>query len=69
MTKSQKWIIKHFEEIVDKYEGKYIAVVDEEIVTIGDSPSEVDKTARGKFPDKTPSIMHVPLREALTCIL
>jgi len=69
MKKSQKWIVEHFEELVDKYGGKYIAVVNEEIVAIGNSPSEVDRRARERFPEETPSIMHVPVKEALTCIL
>jgi len=69
MKKSQKWIIEHFEELVDNYGGKYIAVVNEEIAAIGDSPSEVDRKAREQFPGEVPSIMHVPVKEALTCIL
>ena len=69
MTKSQRWIVKHFEKLVEKYGGKYIAVVDEKIVAIGDSPKEVDRKAREQFPDETPSVIHVPTKEALTCIL
>ena len=69
MKKSQKWIIEHFEELVDKYGGKYIAVVNDEIVAVGESSVEVDRKARAQFPDEIPSIMHVPVKEALTCIL
>jgi len=69
MTKDQQWIVKHFEELVEKYGGKYIAVVYEKIVAIGDSPAKVDDEARGQFPNVIPSVMHVPRKEALTCIL
>jgi len=69
MTKDQKWIVKHFEELVDKYGGKYIAVVNERIVLIGDSPKKVDDKSRSKFPGIISSVMHVPRKEALTCIL
>jgi hypothetical protein len=69
MTKSQRWIVKHFGELVERYGGKYISVVDEKIVTIGASPVEVDRKAREQFPDKIPSVIHVPTKEALTCIL
>lgn len=69
MTNDQKWIIKHFEELVEEYGGKYIAVVNESIVAVGGSPTYVDNEARSKFPDVIPSVMHVPRKEALTCIL
>jgi len=69
MTKTQKWIVEHFEELVDRYGGKYIAVINEEIVAVGDSPVEVDRKSIEQFPGETPSIMHVPVKEALTCIL
>ncbi len=69
MTKTQKWITKHFEELVDRYGGKYIAVVNEKVVAVGDSPVEVDRKALEQFLDEPPSIMHVPIKEALTCIL
>lgn len=69
MTKDQEWISEHFEELVNKYGGRYIAVMGQKIVAIGDSPKEVDDTARKKEPGKIPSVMHVPREEALTCIL
>ena len=69
MTKDQNWIVKHFEYIVNKYGGKYISVVNEKIVAIGDSPKKVDDEARNKFPGIIPSVIHVPRKEALTCIL
>ena len=69
MTKSQKWITEHFEELVEKYGGKYLAVVDEKIVAIGDSPKEVDKEARKQFPEVIPSVILIPKKEDFTCIL
>ncbi len=69
MTKDQEWIVKHFEELVDKYGGKFIAVSNEEIVAVGDSSKAVDTEARQKCPDIIPSVIHVPREENLTCIL
>jgi len=69
MTKSQRWIVKHFGELVKKYGGKYIVVVDEKIMAIGDSPKEVDRKARKQFSDEIPFVIYVPTKEALTCIL
>ncbi len=69
MTKDQEWIVKHFEELVEKYGGKFIAVSNEEIIAVGDSSKVVDDIAREKNPDVIPSVIHVPREENLTCIL
>ena len=29
MTKDQEWVVKHFEELVEKYGGKFVAVSNE----------------------------------------
>jgi len=69
MDEDDKWITQHFEELVDKYGGKYVAVVSEQVVAVGDSPKEVDEKARQLYPDKLPSVLLVPKEEDLTCIL
>ncbi len=69
MTKDQEWIVKHFEELVEKYGGKFIAVSNKEVVAVGDSSKMVDDLAREKYPDIIPSVLHVPREENLTCIL
>ncbi len=69
MTKDQEWIVKHFEELVEKYGGKFVAVSNEEIVAVGDSSKVVDEIAREKYPYIIPSVIHVPREENLTCIL
>ena len=69
MTREQEWIVKHFEELVEKYGGKFVAVSNEEIVAVGDSSKVVDEIAREKYPDIIPSVIHVPREENLTCIL
>jgi len=69
MDEDDKWITRHFEELVDKYGGKYVAVVSEQVVAVGDSPKEVDEKARQLYPDKLPSVLLVPKEEDLTCIL
>jgi len=58
-TKDQEWIHKHFEELVDQYAGRYVAVANEELF-VGDSPKEVEEKARQKYPDSIPSVLRVP---------
>jgi hypothetical protein len=69
MTKDQEWVVKHFEELVEKYGGKFVAVSNEEIAAVGDSSKLVDDIAREKYPHIIPSVIHVPREENLTRIL
>ncbi len=68
MSRDNEWIIVHFEELVDKYGGKWIGVANQELF-IGDFPKEVEVLARQKHPNIVSSVMHVPREEALQCIL
>jgi len=43
-----------------KYVDKWIAIIDDEIVSIGDVGKEVFKQARQKYPERTPLILKVP---------
>lgn len=50
---------------IGKHVGKWIAVVGNEIVTVGDSGKEVFEKAKEKYPGKTPFIMKVPSDEVM----
>lgn len=63
------WLAKHFEEIVDEYAGKSIAVVNDEIVAVGDNEKEVDRFARDRYPQANPFVFTVPSEEDLVCLL
>ena len=68
MTRDQKWIQEHFEELVENYAGRYIAVSNEEVV-VGESLQEVRRTALKKYPSINPSILRVPRPEDFECAL
>jgi len=69
MDKDDLWIVEHFSELVTKYAGKYVAVVNEALVAVGDSRKEVDEKARAIAPDKMPSVMRIPREEDMVCLL
>ena len=69
MDKDDLWIVEHFTELVTKYAGKYVAVVNERLVAVGDSGKEVEDKARNLIPDKMPSVLHVPREEDMACLL
>lgn len=69
MDKDDLWIVKHFSELVTKYAGKYIAVVNETLVAVGESGTEVETKARTIEPHKIPSVLRVPREEDMACLL
>jgi hypothetical protein len=69
MDKDDLWIVEHFSELVTKHAGKYIAVVDEKLVAVGDSGKEVEDKARQFEPNKMPSVLRVPREEDIACLL
>ncbi len=69
MDKDDLWIVEHFSELVTKYAGKYVAVVNETLVAVGDSGKEVEDKARAMTPEKIPSVLRVPREEEMACLL
>jgi len=69
MDRDDLWIVEHFSELVTKYAGKYIAVVNETLVAVGESGTEVEAKAREIEPNKIPSVLHVPREEDMACLL
>jgi len=69
MDKDDLWIVEHFSELVTEHAGKYIAVVNEALVAVGDSGKEVEDKARQVEPNKMPSVLRVPREEDMACLL
>ena len=69
MDKDDLWIVEHFSELVTQYAGRYVAVVNETLVAVGDTGKEVETKARGIEPNKMPSVLRVPREEDMVCLL
>lgn len=69
MDKDDLWIINHFSDLVKKYAGKYVAVIDERVAASGESAAEVEAAGKRQSPDKTPSVLLVPREEDMACLL
>ena len=69
LSKDQKWIYEHFDELVNKYSGKYVSVAGGELVAVEDCVKEVDHVARQKYPIVLPSILRVTRLEDFECLL
>lgn len=68
MDKDDLWVVENFSELVTKYAGKYIAVVNEKLVAVGDSGTDVETKAREIEPHKIPSVLRVPREEDMACL-
>ena len=64
-----RWVAKHFDELVKNYAGKYIAVYRGKLVAVGDSYKEVYAAAEKQGIEEPPLTMQVPGLEDLEAIL
>jgi hypothetical protein len=69
MDRDDLWVVEHFSELVTKHAGKYVAVVNERLVAVGDSRRDVEAKAREVEPEKIPSVLRVPREEDMVCLL
>jgi hypothetical protein len=69
MDKDDLWIVEHFSELVIKFPGKAIAVVNEQLVAVGENEADVELMAKERYPDRIPSVLTVPREEDMACLL
>lgn len=63
------WMARHFDELVRKYPGKFIAVYRNKLVAVGNSHKEVFAVAEKQGIEEPPLTMQVPAEEDLVAIL
>lgn len=63
------WIAAHFEELVDQYGGRYVAVGRGRLVASARQAAEVLRLASREVPEDELSLFKVPRREELVCVL
>ena len=64
MRKNQEWITENFEALVSEYGGKYIGVVNEEVIAADLTPKAVLEQARRKGQNEEDiSLLKVPTEE------
>lgn len=50
---------------LSKYEGEYIAIIEDKVVASGKNAKKVFEEAKKKFPDKLPTLAKIPKDDAL----
>jgi hypothetical protein len=69
MDKDDEWLKAHLDEIVERYARQVIAVLDQEIVEVGDTIHAVQRRVAVHHPTRIPLLFEVPSREEFTCLL
>lgn len=63
-----EWLSR-MDELMEKYPGQYLALMDGEIVSSGDNEFEAYKNAKEKYPDKKVSLVYIPTEEETVTLL
>jgi len=66
---AHEYLLKHSQELSEKYPGKYVAIVGDKLVAIGHDEFEVFKKAKEKYPDEEVSIAYLPTDEEMVTLL
>lgn len=66
---AHEFLLKHSQELSEKYPGKYLAIVGREVVGISSSSHEAFKKAKAKYPDKKVHISYMPTDEEMVTLL
>ena len=67
--KSHEYLLEHSQEWSEKYPGKYIAIVEDELVGVSSSEHEVFEKAKKKYPGKEIYITYMPTDEETVTLL
>ncbi|KYK27902.1 MAG: hypothetical protein HXS48_18535 [Theionarchaea archaeon] len=63
-----EWLSR-MDELMEKYPGKYLALIGDEIVSSGDNEFEAYTKAKEKCPDKEVSLVYIPTEEETVTLL
>ena len=64
VQKDFEWMADHSTEISQKYRGKYLAVVNDEIFA-GETKDEVVKLLRERYPNRRPFVKYIPYKKKI----
>lgn len=68
MDRDDRWINRHFDELIEQYGGQYVAVVHQRVVAVGPSAKTVEEKARQLTGAALPSVICIPRRASLTTV-
>ncbi len=67
--KSYEYLLKHSQELSEEYPGKYLAIVDNEVVAVSSSGHDAFEKARKLYVGKDIYITYMPTDEETVTLL
>ena len=67
-TKDTKWAALHFDELVEKYGGLYVGILNSKVLARGKTPRQVIQKSNLKDPYQL-YLFKVPSKKDLVCLL
>lgn len=65
MKDALEYFRANFSDLITKFEGEYVAIIEDTIITHGMDAKKVYQGAKDKFPEKTVFLGQVPRKEAM----
>ena len=65
MKDALEYFRANFADIITKFEGEYVAIIEEKIIAHGRDAKKVYQDAKDKFPKKIVFLGQVPRKEAM----
>jgi len=66
---SHEYLMKHSQQLFERFSGKYIAILGDEVITVSDSGIEAFRRAKEKHPGEEIHISYIPTEEELVTLL
>ena len=67
--RSHEYLLKHSQEFSEKYPGKYLAIVDDNVVAVSNSGHDAFEKAKKTCPEKEVYITYMPTDEETVTLL
>ncbi|RLG26749.1 hypothetical protein DRN76_00980 [Methanosarcinales archaeon] len=65
----ENYLLKHSQELSEKYPGKYVAIVEDKLVAVNNSAVNAFRMAKEKFPGKEVCISYILTEEETVTLL
>jgi len=67
--RAHEYLLEHSQEFSERFPGKYIAILTNEVIAVSDSGLEAFKRAKEKYPKEEIHISYIPTEEELITLL
>ena len=67
--KTHEYLLEHSQELSERFAGRYIAILGDEVVAVSDSGLEAFRKAKQEHPEAEIHVSYMPTEEELVTLL